>query len=186
MPYSNFDKVILPVRRNIQDNGYDCGPASLKIILETIGKSVDEKRLMGICNTNSKFGTNFKFLSKALDKLKVKHKVCRRASIKFIEEKIIDLNLCLIDYQAWGEGGKDYKNLKTGHYSVIFGFNKTNFYIADPNKKHTSKYEEWGFRTMNKKLFNNNWNDEEESKVAKHHWLITIPLSQKNKGHRKI
>jgi predicted double-glycine peptidase len=186
MPYGNFDKVILPVRRNIQDTDYDCGPASLKIILETINKSVSEKRLMGFCNTTSRFGTSFELLSKTLDKLGVEHKVHRRANVRLVEEKIFDLNLCLIDYQSWGEGGKDYKDLKAGHYSVIFGFNKTHFYVADPNKKHTSKYEEWGFRTMNKRLFNNNWNDEEGFGIIKYHWLIAVPLSQKKKGHRKI
>lgn len=48
---SFFHKVILPIKPNIQDTNYDCGAASLKIILNTLGIQVDEEKLMELTET---------------------------------------------------------------------------------------------------------------------------------------
>ena len=46
MSYRMYSKVVLPIRINLQDTTYDCGPASLLIILESLGKDISEKMLM--------------------------------------------------------------------------------------------------------------------------------------------
>jgi len=180
MAYKYFNTIILPVRRNIQDTAYDCGPASLKIILETIDREFSEENLIKICKTTPKFGTNPQALEFALKKLEVKHETIQRASIKIVENKIRKLNLCVINYQAWGKCGQDYKNLETGHYSVIFGFNHEHLYIADPHKNHTEKHNEWGFRTIDKKLLCERWKDKFLSNgETTYHWMIAVPIVQK-------
>lgn len=180
MAYKYFDTIILPVRRNIQDTDYDCGPASLKIVLETIDRNISEETLIKICKTISCFGTKPWALSSALKKLEVKHETIERASVKIMEDKIRKLNLCIINYQAWGECGQHYKNLETGHFSVVFGFNPEHLYIADPHKNHTEKCNEWGFRTMHKKLLSERWKDKiPPNEELTYHWMIAVPLVQK-------
>lgn len=180
MAYKYFDAIILPVRRNIQDTTYDCGPASLKIILETIDQDFSEESLIKICKATPEFGTNPQALDFALKKLEVRHETIERASIKIIENKIRKLNLCIINYQAWGKCGQHYKNLETGHFSVVFGFNSEHLYVADPHKNHTEKCNEWGFRTIHKKLLNERWKDKiPPNGDLTYHWMIAVPLVQK-------
>ncbi len=179
MAYSYYHTIILPVRRNIQDTNYDCGPASLKIVLETLGRSINEESLMKICKTKPQIGTNPSMLSEVLKKLEIEHKIYLHATIELIEEKIRELNFCVINYQAWGENGEQYKNLETGHYSVVFGFNKNHLFVADPSKKHTNKQSEWGFRTIHKKLLNERWEDKIPEGPYTFHWMMKIPLVQK-------
>lgn len=180
MAYKYFNTIILPVRRNIQDTTYDCGPASLKIILETIDRDISEETLIRACKTIPAFGTSPQALSLAFKKLEIKHETIERSSIKTMEDKIRKLNLCIINYQAWGKCGQHYKNLETGHYSVVFGFNSEHLYIADPHKNHTEKCNEWGFRTIHKKLLCERWKDKiQPSGKTTYHWMIAIPLVQK-------
>ncbi len=178
MLHTSFESVILPVKRNLQDEKYDCGPASLKIILDTLGKEIDEEKLMEMGKTTPEDGTTPKALITTLNKLKVAHTVFERSSVTIVESAITNLNLCLIDYQSWGDNGKEYEKLETGHYSVIFGFNKTHFYIADPAKRHTEKCDEWGFRTIRKDLFEKHWKDVESNGKKTFHWMMSVPLFQ--------
>jgi ABC-type bacteriocin/lantibiotic exporter with double-glycine peptidase domain len=178
MPYNFYQNVILPIRRNLQDTKYDCGPASLEIILETLGRDIREKTLMRIAHTTLQ-GTSPENIAHTLRKLKIKHQIIPHGSIALIEEKIRNFNLCLVNYQAWGENGAEIKNLDSGHYSVIFGFTPTHFFVADPAKRHTVKYnKQWGFRTIKKNLFSKRWRDKEENGEKTFHWMLAVPLNQ--------
>lgn len=178
MSLKYYPKIILPVCLNIQDTTYGCGPASLKIIFDTLGIHLSEEKLMKMTKITPKGGTKPAELVKVLTELRIKHKEISHASIEMIEDKIRSLNLCLVDYQAWGEGGTDYKGLKTGHYSVVFGFDKIRLWIADPAKHHSEKQRKWGARKIRKDIFVQNWADKEVSGIETHHWLIAVPLVQ--------
>lgn len=178
MGYTYYPKVILPLRRNLQDTSYDCGPASLKIIFETLGIHIGEEKLMKMGKTTPEKGTSPEELINILNELAIKHVVVEHATIELIEQKIRQLNLCLVDYQAWGESGEEFKGLETGHYSVIFGFDKTHLWLADPAKHHTKKQKKWGARKVRKDLFATRWDDKEESGIVTHHWMVCIPMVQ--------
>lgn len=178
MACAYYPKIILPIRKNLQDTVYDCGPASLKIIMETLGISVNEEKLMKICRTTPEAGTTPDQLITALKKFKIKHEVIDHASLEILEDKIRNLYLCLVDFQAWGEGGADYKGLNTGHYSVVFGFNKTHLWIADPAKHKTEDYKKWGARKMRKDMFVERWLDKEFDGTRTYRWMIAVPLCQ--------
>lgn len=184
MPCAYYSKVILPIRKNLQDNSYDCGPASLKIIMETLGIPIDEERLMKICQTSAEKGTQPNQLIAALKKFKIKHEVIEHASLELLERKIRGLNLCLVDFQAWGDGGADYKGLNTGHYSVVFGFNRTHIWLADPAKHKTKDYKKWGARKMRKDMFLERWLDKEDNGARTYRWMITVPLHQPHLDHK--
>ncbi|MEK7599381.1 MAG: cysteine peptidase family C39 domain-containing protein, partial [Patescibacteria group bacterium] len=79
MPYDFYQNVILPVQRNLQDVKYDCGPASLEIILETLGRNVSEKTLMRIARTTPE-GTSPENIAHTFRKLKIKHQIIPRGS----------------------------------------------------------------------------------------------------------
>jgi ABC-type bacteriocin/lantibiotic exporter with double-glycine peptidase domain len=173
MAHRFYPTIILPVKRKIQERLYDCGPSSLIIILETLGRTVSEKTLMRLARTNPETGTDTKDLSRTLQKLNVYHQVHYLADRDLIESSIRNLNLCIVNYQAWGKGGRDAKTLSAGHYSVIFGFNVTHFYLADPSKVQTKKRSTWGFRQIRKDLFEERWQGKDTKR-----WLLTVPLAQ--------
>ena len=178
MSHSLYPTVILPVRRNLQDTHYDCGPASLAIILETLGRHYTEETLMKWGHTTPQDGTTPEMLDHILNKIEVRHEIFPHASIGLVEQEIRNFNLCLIDYQAWADGGSEIEEVESGHYSVIFGFNETHFYLADPAKRHTKVDKEWGFRTIGKDLFAKRWYEQEENGEKTYHWMMSVPLVQ--------
>ncbi|MCJ7792694.1 MAG: cysteine peptidase family C39 domain-containing protein [Candidatus Marinimicrobia bacterium] len=178
MAYAYYPKVILPIRRNLQDTTYDCGPASLKIILETLGVHLDEKKLIKMGKTTPKEGTRPEALIKTLKELGLRHKLIEHANLEILVKAIRHLNLCLVDYQAWGDSGEEFKGLETGHYSVVFGFNKTHLWIADPAKHHPKKQKKWGVRKVRKDLFGQRWADKEVDGTKTHRWMVAIPIVQ--------
>lgn len=198
MPYSHYPTVLLPIRRNIQDTPYDCGPAVLTIVLETLGRDISEKTFMRLASTDSASGTEPPMLSNALKKLGVRHKIYPRGSIELIEQSINALCLCIVNYQAWARGGTMLAKLQSGHYSVIFGLNSTHFFLADPWKKKKPQATEGGFRTIKKTLLLKRWKYRvntkkkklllqkqkykkyrtSDSENATYRWLITVPLAQ--------
>jgi hypothetical protein len=113
-----------------------------------------------------------------LKRLRIQHVVHPHATIALIEDCIHKLNLCVVDYQAWGKSGREFKTLEAGHYSVIFGFNRTHFFVADPAKRHTRKRATWGFRLIQKDLFRKRWADREATGEKTWHWMIAVPLVQ--------
>ncbi|MDD5290309.1 MAG: cysteine peptidase family C39 domain-containing protein [Patescibacteria group bacterium] len=154
MAYRKYHTIILPARLSVQKRSYDCGPVSLKIILETLGQKTDEKKLMKLCQAEPKYGSQQINLSRALKKLNIKHEVFENANLKLLEQKIRHFNLCLVEYQTRGKSGKDYRELLVAHFSVIFGFDETHYYLADPDKY---KGGQKGFRTIRKDIFLKNW-----------------------------
>lgn len=180
MPLTYYTKVVLPVRKNLQDVSYDCGPASLLIILSTLGIQITEKELMRRCKTNFRDGTTPEDMIAAFKEMKIAYQEYHPASIRLLQEQIRTLHLCMVDYQAWGDSGSQYKGLDTGHYSVVFGYNKTHLWIADPAKHKTKKQKKknWGARKVRKDVFNKHWADKETDGTKTSKWMVAVPLVQ--------
>ena len=181
-----FHTTILPVRLKIQEKPYSCGAASLKIVLEMLGKEISEAWLMRVCKTDPEECTTAQRLKRALKKLKVKFEEIVPATIQDIEENVRSFRLCLVAYQAWARGGSELEAMEGGHYSIIFGFNETHFFIADPNKRRGRVHRVWGVRTMGKGLFRTRWRDKDSDKDGVlRRWLIAVPLAQPNGVKRR-
>ncbi len=136
-----YPSVVLPVHRHLQNEEYTCGPASIRIVLETLGgkdRLPSETEIAEICLTNKKTGTDPDRMVFALTRLGVRHFVPESATLGTIEKYLRRFHLCLVDYQSHDDGSGD------GHYSVIFGFDETHFLIADPYKKKGVRGKEWG------------------------------------------
>lgn len=178
MPYSFYSKIVLPIKRNLQDTPYDCGPASVLAILQTLGIDVDEQKLMSLGHCSRENGTSPDGLKKIFNHFKINFEEIFKADLNTIEESIRSLKLCLVAYQAWPIGSEK-ETLDSGHYSVIFGISPHHLWIADPAKHHTHKYAKWGARKMRKDLFLKDWIDKEDNKQILERWMITVPLYQK-------
>lgn len=74
---------------------------------------------------------------------------------------------------------KEIQDLESGHYSVVFGYDKKYLWLADPSKHHTHKQKMWGARKINKKLFNKVWIDTNDNTKIYKKWILTVNLSQK-------
>ncbi|MDD5083671.1 MAG: C39 family peptidase [Candidatus Moranbacteria bacterium] len=168
-----YPSVILPVHRHLQYEEYTCGPASLRIIVETLNgrdKLPSELEIAKLCGTNPKTGTDPDRMVSALESLGVEHVVQEQATLQTIEECIRRFQLCLVDFQAHDDGSKD------GHYSVVFGFDETHFFIADPYKKKGMRNKEWGFRRIRKDLFEQRWHARHIDGVRVVHWMVAVPF----------
>lgn len=171
--YNIYPSVILPVHRHLQDEEYTCGPASIRIIVETLNgrqKLPSETEIEKLCLTNSTTGTDPDMMVNALTQLGVRHTVPENATLQTIEQCIRQFKLCLVDYQSHDDGSSD------GHYSVIFGFDETHFCIADPYKKKGMRNKEWGFRRIRKDLFEKRWHARHTTGVRALHWMVAVPF----------
>src|SRR3989344_3203743 len=122
--------VILPVWKNVQNEEFDCGPAVLRTIAETVGvKNAEKIDFFKIANTNARGGTSNLDMLKALKELKIKHDFVNKAEIADIEEAVRQMKLCLVEFQAWGKGGRAHRSLRASHYAIIFGFDERRLYL---------------------------------------------------------
>lgn len=172
------DTVTLPIIRCLQDKRYTCGPASLKIVLASLGVAMSESRLEELCKTTAQCGTRPQALSVALGQLGVAHDIVEPSSVSLLEESIRSLKLCIVDYQAWGRHGRDFHTMSTGHYSVAFGFQGDHFLLADPAKKTATTSASWGIRRMRKDLFEKRWRDRTRDGLETFRWMLRVPLFQ--------
>jgi hypothetical protein len=173
---NRYPLVVLPIKRHLQREEYTCGPASLRILLETLQPKeilLTEAQLGVLCGTNSKTGTDPERMIQVLAELGVEHTVHESATQTTLERCLRQFALCLVDYQAHDDGSGD------GHYSVIFGFDETHFFIADPYKKKGTRNKEWGFRKMRKDLFVKRWYARYDHNARVTHWLVSVPIAKK-------
>lgn len=170
--------VMLPVRKYLQAHPWSCGPASLKIVLDVLGLDLVEEALIQMTGANPLRGTQPHALAAALTRLKVRHEVVETGDLDLLEARIRDFQYCIVDYQAWGTRGRDYHQLRAGHYSVVFGFNLTHVFIADPAKKPRRSGDPWGARGIRKDLFRRRWRDRGPGELRTHRWMLCVPLVQ--------
>src|SRR5262245_21856362 len=137
--------IILPVVRHLQEESWSCGTAALKIVLDSVGRPARERELINLCGAAPHHGTPPWAMATGLERLGVSHEVVDSATIDVIEQRIRSLQLCIVDYQSWGRRGRDYQRGRTGHYSVVFGYDPTHLLLADPAKgKRSPAREPWG------------------------------------------
>src|SRR3989338_2352483 len=174
-----FHTIILPINPiELQKTNYDCGPASLQFVLNILQKDTEKHIIAEIARTSKEGGTNPKGLEAVLRAFNIRYEIAHPGSIELLEKKIRELNLCIVNYQAWARGGSEMKYLNAGHYSIVFGYNKTHFFVADPSKYPTPKSPTSGFRTIRKDLFIKRWRDEEENGTQTDRFMLSIPLFQ--------
>src|SRR3989344_9024424 len=122
--------------------GYDgsCGPASLKIALESLGRKKTEKELRKLCRVG-KGGIELEDLLKVAKKFKLKGFIKKNSDIKEIRNYLRKKYEIIVGWFHESDG----------HYSVVSHIDKENIYLQDPELGH--------LRAMRIELFKRIWFD---------------------------
>ncbi len=179
MGYNYFHTVILPLQSYVQETLYTCGAAVLRDVFKTRGVRLSEQDAVHIVDTQPDRGTPPDALLDALDSYGLPYKVYTRATVVQVEESIRAGNICLVVYQAWPASSSTLQDLNGGHWSIIFGFNKTHLFLADPAKHKMKVQRRLGFRTIEKKRFEKFWVDKAWNKKIYVHWMVTVPVFER-------
>ena len=150
-------KAVLQIGTIRQPNNYVCGPATLKLVFDFFGKKISLDEIIFVAKSTFEGGTSPKNLIKTARKFGFKTLQKSNATITDIEKQIEKQFPVIIVYQAWGDG----------HYSVIYGFNKTYFFISDP------AFEK-GYRKIKKEVLVNSWHDFDMHGKPFNQWMMVI------------
>ena len=148
--------LILPVKPVVQVNHYECGVACVQTILRSKGVKTNRLSIKKQLRSNPRFGTySDNIISLLLSQgLKTKERV--GANLGDIETELKKGKLCIVAYQAWGYK-KYFKKLQSGHYSVVFGYEKDFLWLADPYVKGDRVRYKRGVRKIRRDVFEGRW-----------------------------
>ncbi|MEK7566636.1 MAG: cysteine peptidase family C39 domain-containing protein [Patescibacteria group bacterium] len=104
-------KIKIPYYR--QENGYFCGPATLKMALEFFGKKISQKKLAKIAGTNKKRGTLRKDMVKTARRFGFKAKAFYWGDFKAIKSFLAEKKMVIVIFVEPSEG--------ENHYAVVAG-----------------------------------------------------------------
>lgn len=171
---SPLNEVKLPVSPVRQDYNFDCGKASVKTLLKSIGIEIEEEILQSILRTNRVSGTHPKNMIEAFRHAGLEFVEKVGATVDDIEEKIRDGYYCMVVYQAWGSP-EEFKNLECGHYSLAYGYDDTGIHLADPAMEEVdSEGMGNGLKRVLKSDFDNDWCDQDYQGNKYDHWMVAV------------
>ncbi|EKD53111.1 MAG: hypothetical protein ACD_61C00151G0004 [uncultured bacterium] len=168
------DKILLvPVKPVRQENGYECGLASVMTILRTLGCKSRKDTVKRRLGTTSRRGTHPERIKGLFREMDLNFREKHGASLHDLENRVKKQKLCLVVYQAWGSQ-KYYDRMESGHYSVVFGVEKDYLWLADPYvRQQKSKYGK-GIRKIRKETFDGRWKDVDHKGVLYDHWMLAV------------
>jgi predicted double-glycine peptidase len=120
-----------PVPHLRQQTDCTCGPGALREVAEGNGLSVTEAQLAERSESGKQKGTDPEDLVQTARKLGLEvlfHENLDLAGLRAILDK---RHPVIVSLQAWGDPA-DYKQLQSGHYSVVIGMDDESVYFADP------------------------------------------------------
>lgn len=156
-----------------QTTNFDCGVASVQSIYASLtGIELDEMVLRVRLLTNKEQGTDSEEIKKFLEEKGLVVSEKENMTIEDIRSELGLGRLCLVVYQAWGTE-KEYQELESGHYSVIYGVDDRNVYLLDP-----SIHKDYGFGVGKRKLslerFLANWRDKNSKGRVYNRWCLSV------------
>lgn len=118
--------MIIPIKYYPQYKDYSCGPVSLRMVFEYLGKHYSEAKMIALCKAMPKRGTSHRHMIEAVNKSGLNYEERLNGKIKDLI-KLIDLKCpVIINYYN--------PSFKSGHYSVVRGYDrkKRTIIMADP------------------------------------------------------
>jgi len=164
---------VLPVRPVTQLNGYECGLACVQSLMVYGGGRMARKTLKMALGTNKNEGTLPRKIKEVLRNNGVPFVEKFGANLEDLEKQVKKGRLCLVAYQAWG-AKKYFETCQSGHYSVVFGFEKDFLWLMDPNVRGGRIRYRKGVRKIKKDVFEKRWVDEDARKKIYDHWYLAI------------
>jgi uncharacterized protein YvpB len=141
------------------------------------GRRVARKTLKTALGTNKDEGTLPGKIKEVLKSNGVLFAEKDRASLADLERQVKKGRLCLVAYQAWG-AKKYFDSRQSGHYSVVFGFEKDFLWLMDPNVRGGRVRYRKGVRKIKKNVFEKRWVDEDARRKVYDHWYLAISKDQ--------
>jgi predicted double-glycine peptidase len=155
-----------------QTTVFDCGAAAVRAIYASLtGVTLDDKSLKDKLEVDKVNGTSSEeikrfFVEKGLMVLERENN-----TIEDIKRELGEGKLCLVVYQAWGTE-KEYHELESGHYSVIYGVDD-DVYLLDPSI-HKDDGMGVGRRKLSLERFLANWKDKDDSGRIYERWCLIV------------
>lgn len=156
--------VLLNVGTYRQKYPWSCGPSALKIVLDSFGRRVSEKKLIQLAGSHPKNGTPPENLCFAAKTLGYRTFQQTNASVADIEMFLNAGVPVIVVYQGFGKP----EGYKEGHYTVIYGASRTHLYRSDPST------DAGYMRPLLKDKFLMRWHDKDAEKNKYEHWLMVV------------
>jgi predicted double-glycine peptidase len=156
-----------------QTSVFDCGAAAVRAIYATLtGVVLDEKSLKDKLGVDKINGTKTAEIIKFFEERGLLATEAENMSIENIQKELVEGKLCLVVYQAWGTE-KEYEELESGHYSVIYGVDDDDVYLLDPSI-HKDDGLGIGRRKLSMERFLANWKDIDDSGRIYMRWCLAV------------
>ncbi len=118
---------VLPVSHFEQEENYTCGPASLRIVLDYLGRRATERQLVKLSKTGSEHGTDPDDLVAAARTLRYKVRWHEHWTVRSVIRTLKAGLPVIANHQQTRKKGD-------GHYAVIIGYTKHGeFVLSDPS-----------------------------------------------------
>lgn len=151
----NKNNIKIPVIR--QTFEYSCGAKVVQGILNYFNIDIREDLLIEKCKTNKDFGTNIENIVSVIKEYGIQCFVKEKTNIEEIKKNIDKKLPVIVDFQAWANLNDYESSWENGHYSIIIGYDKKNFYFRDPASFNTCY--------LSFKEFLKRWHDKDENKI---------------------
>lgn len=120
----------------------NCGPASLKMVLDYYGVEAGEEELAKLCGTTKELGTNDVGIKKSAEHFGFKVEIKNNSNFSDIQNWLKKKIPVIVNW--FTRGRDDYPeeiNAADGHYSVVIGLNEKYIYLQDPEIGRTKKLQ---------------------------------------------
>jgi ABC-type bacteriocin/lantibiotic exporter with double-glycine peptidase domain len=156
-----------------QKSVFDCGVAMVRAIYASlVGVVLDEKSLRDKLGSKMEHGTRVEDIKKFFADKGLAMTETENTSIEDIKRGLGEGKLCLVVYQAWGTE-KEYSELESGHYSVIYGVDEEDVYLLDPSI-HKDDGLGLGRRKLSLERFLANWKDKDDADRLYTRWCLAV------------
>jgi len=151
----------------------DCGVAATRSIYASLmGVVLDEKSLKDKLGVHKEHGTKPSEIKKFFEEKGLIVIEEENRTIEDIKKELGEGRLCLVVYQAWGTE-KEYQELESGHYSVIYGVDDEHVYLLDPSI-HKDDGLGLGRRKLSLERFLANWRDKDDWGKVYIRWCLAV------------
>jgi len=129
----------------------NCGPASLKMVLDYYGIRKDEAKLAKLCGKDSILGVDDKSLKRAAEHFGLTVEIHYNSSFKDIKKWLTKKVPVIVNWMSRGRTDYPESAVPDGHYSVVVGLDNHHIYLQDPEIDH--------LRTISRYDFMKSWYD---------------------------
>jgi predicted double-glycine peptidase len=165
----------IPVIR--QSFEYSCGAKVTQGILNFFNIDVREDVLIEKCKTNQTNGTNMFNIVSVINEYGIKC-FAKETNIEEIKKSIDKKLPVIVCFQAWANLENYKTSWENGHYSIIIGYDKKNFYFRDPAS--------FNICFLSFKDFESRWHDKDENQTYKNFAIFIKKSNLKNYNAKNL